>query len=153
MNPNLAVEWREEQPTPVPITQPVYPLDRPEGRILDDVRCGSTLEAAIRREIISQVECREAEIRQEAISYTLAFIRGYKRPLLALDCLCFCVGEAQARGDTIVTIGRRHGVSKQAVQQCAGRIREGLGLRKVSTMQSEEAREHMSQANYRRKAA
>lgn len=146
MNPNLAVEWREEQPTPVPITQPVYPLDTFEGLVFDALRRGEPTEPIIR----SEVDARVRDQILAALKYTFGCIDNTHNRPLAHDQMRWLFGIAQAAGETIVMLADRHGITKQAFLQGVNRLGGKLGVeRKTCTAQSPAARERMRLRNHR----
>jgi hypothetical protein len=92
----------------------------------------------------------ETEIRARtsaAVKRTLLLIRDSNKPKLAVDQIAWTCGLALMEGETVGTLAKAHGISKQAFQQGAERFRRLLNVRS-QTRRDDCARQNMKKANY-----
>jgi len=119
--------------------------DKLSELIEDHVQTGGDV-----RELLLQILNPEIrELTATALRKMLSFIRCERKPRLAADQIAWVCGLALVEGETIGTLAKRHGISKQAFQQGAERFRALLRIRS-QTRRSDEAREKMSKRNHRR---
>ncbi len=58
----------------------------------------------------------------------VSYVRSQPRARLTVDCLYLALGDAELEGETMTTVGARHGITKAAVSKRVGKIRADLHL-------------------------
>jgi hypothetical protein len=120
-------------------------LDSPEDHIREAVAQRRPVMPIVLR-LASDLIARK---QVESIRAILALIVEAKKPAQRVDEIAFACGMSLADGATIISMAKKHGVSKQAFQRGVMRVSETLQLRKTRTMRDEDAREKMAATNYR----
>lgn len=90
------------------------------------------------------------EVRKEVLIQLWGFASKFDNPFMGIDVARFISGTSNLEGETIVTLAKKWGVSKEDIQQHCERGRKLLGMRKTRTMRDEKARTNMRMRNYRR---
>lgn len=139
--------WSEERFELHPIFEPdMTTLDKPSEIILDRLKAGEDLEAVI-------LDVCQAPIQRmlaEAMRRALGFIRESKKPRLTADQMAWIFDIALFDGQTIGQLASRHGISKQAFQQGAEKLRRVLEPAHCQSARPQRSREKMRLRNSRR---
>lgn len=121
-------------------------LDRPQDIILERLESGETLE-----DIVLDV-CQKPILllAAAAVRRAMGFVDESPKPRLTSDQIKWVTGISLFEGKTLGQLASRHGISKQAFQQGAEKLRGPLfGLRSQSA-RPHESRERMRLRNSRR---
>jgi hypothetical protein len=103
-------------------------------------------------DIVQSLAVEEAEyLVAERLAVFVAVVRAAKKPILFLDCLWMLSGAALREGETILSLAKKHGCSKQAFQQAMERVSEAYPFPKTRTERDEEACGHMAAAYFKPK--
>ena len=148
--PHIAVEYHgNDQDGPVPISWVDFDFDQVDSLadlFLETARKGRAIEPLV-EELLRQ---HEMAIRAETINRLLGFIISSEKPRLASYALAFTCSLAIVENLSPAEVSRRCGCSKQNVNQAIKRACEELGVRKAAWMRDEDAKENMSNRNYRK---
>jgi hypothetical protein len=144
----ISVDQWDEQSFAVPIEQFDYAsLDKPEDYIREAIAEGRDVMPIIQGLAALTVERRQVE----AIAKVMGLIRGAQKPKQRVEEIEFACGLSIADGVTLISLAKKYGVSKQAIQRNVDVICDALQIRKTRTMRGTEAREKMSKTNFRNK--
>jgi|SRR5215211_3319077 len=144
--PTVPIEWREDTPFVIATEEFDYAyLDRPADFIIEALKAGKDIQPVI-SEIVAE---REDAIRAETIVRTIEFIITSDNPSLETHAIALAGGLGVLLGLTGSDVAEKFGVSKQSVQQRVKRFCKAVGMRKTRAMRDDEAREKMSNSNYR----
>jgi hypothetical protein len=111
-------------------------------------RAGTKIDLA---EMILRGGIREIELTVSIVVWkTLAAIKGAKDSRMAADQIAWVSGMAGMTGQSLGELARNYGLSKQAFQQGAEQYRFLFPTIRSQSARSTEARENMSQRNFRR---
>lgn len=143
----IPIGFADDVSFPVPIQHFDHSrLDSPEDCIREAIRDKKPI-----MPIVVQLAAALIQHKQiETIRAMLALIVDAKKPAQRMDEIAFACGMALADGATIISMAKKHGVSKQAFQRGVMRVCAALELRKTRTMRDEESRQKMSGTNYRK---
>lgn len=138
--------WSEES-FAVPIQQFNFDaIDSPEDFIKEQIAAKKPIGPVLQAWANSIAEHKQAE----TVRAIMTLIVAAKKPRQRVDEIAFACGMLLAEGETIISMAKKHGISKQAFQRGVVTVCESLGLRKTRTMRGEEAKETMANTNYRR---
>ena len=90
------------------------------------------------------------EVRVETLQRIIGTAKKFSQKHMAVDLLYYVSGIAALDGKNGVDFARIYGISKEAWQQQAEKMRRILELRKPRTMRSDGARSKMTLRNFRR---
>jgi hypothetical protein len=139
-------EWGEES-FAVPIQQFDFnALDKPEDYIREAVKEGREIMPIVRAMVKQMTESEQAQ----TVRSVLALIVNAKKPKQHVDEIAFACGMSLADGVTLVSLAKKWGVSKQAIQRNVDSVCDKLQIRKTRTMRSQEARQTMKKTNFRK---
>jgi hypothetical protein len=131
--PTVPIEWRKDS---------AFVIASEEFKYADPTE-------SIIREAEEILEERADAIRAEAINRVLEFIITAENPALEAHRIALAGGLGLILGINGSDVAKKFGITKQAVQQGVDRFCKEVGLRKTRAMRDEDAREKMSNSNYR----
>jgi hypothetical protein len=139
--------WDEGQSFVVPIEQFDYAsMDSPEDYVREAMQQGKPLSPII----LGMVECAIAGRQVETVRKLMVLISDARKPRQRIDEIAFACGMSLADGVTLVSLAKKWGTSKQAIQRNVEAVCDTLQIRKTRTMRGQEAKEHMRKANFRK---
>jgi hypothetical protein len=141
--PTVPIEWRKD--SAFVIASEEFKYADPTESIIREALAAGRLEAAL-EEILEE---RADAIRAEAINRVLEFIITAENPALEAHRIALAGGLGLILGINGSDVAKKFGITKQAVQQGVDRFCKEVGLRKTRAMRDEDAREKMSNSNYR----
>lgn len=144
---DIPVGFADDVSFAVPITHFNHAeIDSPEDHIREAIALHKPVMPIVARLASGLIQIRQVD----AIRSVLALIVEAKKPAQRVDEIAFACGMSLADGATIISMAKKHGVSKQAFQRGVMRVCETLQLRKTRTMRDDDAREKMAVTNYRK---
>jgi hypothetical protein len=142
----LAVHFGEDVSFPVPVVEVDHShLDSVEDRVKEALLLGHK----IRPIIVSMARAMILSEKVEAITQLMALLMDAEKPRLLIDQIAYATNMYLRQGLSMPELARKHGISKQAMQQGVERVQAQLGLPKTRTMRDEGGREKMRLRNRR----
>lgn len=121
-------------------------LDAPEDLVRQRISEGKPIAELVKAWAGALAEQNQAD----TVRALLSLIIQAKKPRQRVDEIAFACGMFLSEGETIISLAKRHGISKQAFQRGVMTVCETLNLRKTRTMRSDEACKTMRRTNFRR---
>jgi hypothetical protein len=134
-----------QTPTKVAEDFPYDELDSLKDLVRQRIADGETFES-----IIHSLALEEAEaLVVDRLAVFVAIVRSAKKPILFLDCLWMLSGAALREGDTILSLAKKNGCTKQAFQQAMERVASKFPFPKTRTERDGDAKEAMAGAYFK----
>jgi len=120
-------------------------IDSPEDFVRERIAQGKEITPLLHAWAKHLAEHEQAK----TVRALIALVIQAKKPRQRIDEIAFACGMLATEGATCESLGKKHGISKQAFQNAVEKVCDTLGLRKLRTMRSDEARAKMRKANFR----
>lgn len=134
-----------QTPTRVIEDFPYDELDSLKDVVRQRITDGETFEQVVR-----SLAAAEAELLiMDRLAVFVSVVRSAKKPLMFLDCLWMLSGAALREGETILSLAKQHGCSKQAFQQAMERVADKFEFSKTRTERDDSAKEAMASAYFK----
>lgn len=121
-------------------------LDSIEDEIKQGLKEGRSITELVRE----LVEMEASERLNEGIAKVICYIADAEKPRLAAEHIAWISGMRIRQGESLPSIAKRHGMSKQAFCQAALRLAKVLNLRPARAMRSELAKALMRSRHFKR---
>jgi hypothetical protein len=121
-------------------------LDSLEDRIREAIATGGSVKALVQR----LIDAEAGERVNEMVAAVVGYIADAEKPRLAADHVAWISGMRIRQGESLPSIAKRHGMSKQAFCQAALRMAALLRLKPARAMRSELAKGLMRSRHFKR---
>lgn len=121
-------------------------LDTIEDEIKQGLKEGRSVVSMVRE----LVDMEASERLNEGIAKVLCYIADAEKPRLAAEHIAWISGMRIRQGESLPSIAKRHGMSKQAFCQAALRLAKLLNLRPARAMRSDLAKALMKSRHFKR---
>ncbi len=121
-------------------------LDTIEDEIRQVLKEGKSVTELVKK----LVNMETNERVNEAIAAVVGYIADAQKPRLAAEHVAWISGMRLRQGESLVSIAKRNGVSKQAFCQAALRLAEALNIKPARAMRSEVAKAAMKFRHFKR---